>query len=58
MTAKTVAGMCKQGSHVLFLKYRDLDASGAMAASASDQISWIKARFNGQPAPSNCSKNQ
>jgi pimeloyl-ACP methyl ester carboxylesterase len=58
MTAKTVARMCKQGSQVLFLKYRDLDASGAMAASASDQISWIKARFNGQRAPSNCSKSQ
>lgn len=58
MTAKTVARMCKQGSRVLLLKYRDLDASGAMAASASDQISWIKARFDGQPAPSNCAKSQ
>jgi hypothetical protein len=55
MTAKTVSRMCRQGSRVLFLKYRDLDASGAMAASASDQISWIKARFDGHPAPGNCS---
>ncbi|MFY9904135.1 MAG: hypothetical protein WBX02_15145 [Terriglobales bacterium] len=55
MTAKTVAHMCKQGSRVLFLKYRDLDASGVMAASASDRISWIKARFDGHPAPGNCS---
>jgi hypothetical protein len=54
MTAKTVARMCKQGSRVLFLKYRDLDASGAMGASVSDQISWIKARFDGHPAPGNC----
>lgn len=58
MTAKTVARMCKQGSRVLFLKYRDLDASGAMAASASNQVSWIKARFDGQRAPSNCPKSQ
>jgi hypothetical protein len=55
MTAKTVSRMCRQGSRILFLKYRDLDASGAMAASASDQISWIKARFDGHPAPGNCS---
>lgn len=58
ITTKAVASMCKQGSRVLFLKYRNLDASGAMAASASDQVSWIKARFNGQPAPSNCSKSR
>jgi Secretory lipase len=55
MTVKTVSRMCRQGSRILFLKYRDLDASGAMAASASDQISWIKARFDGHPAPGNCS---
>ncbi len=58
ITAKIVARLCKQGSQVHFLKYRGLDASGAMAASASDQISWIKARFSGQPAPSNCSRSQ
>ncbi len=58
ITTKTVARMCQQGSRVLFLKYRNLDASGAMAASASDQVSWIKARFNGQPAPGNCAKSQ
>ncbi|HSZ64245.1 MAG TPA: lipase family protein [Terriglobales bacterium] len=58
ITTKTVARMCQQGSRVLFLKYRNLDASGAMAASASDQVSWIKARFNGQPAPGNCPKSQ
>lgn len=54
MTTKTVARMCKQGSRVLFLKYRDLDASGVIGASASDQISWINARFDGHPAPANC----
>jgi Secretory lipase len=54
MSAKTVARMCRQGDRILFLKYPDLDASGAMGASASEQISWIKARFAGYAAPSNC----
>ena len=54
MTAKTVARMCQQGDRILFLKYPHLDASGAMGASAADQISWIKARFAGDAAPSNC----
>lgn len=54
MTARTVTHMCKQGDRVLFLKYRDLDASGVVGASASDQISWIKARFAGYNPPSNC----
>jgi hypothetical protein len=54
MSEKSVTRMCKQGNRVLFLKYRDLDASGAMGASTSDQISWIKARFAGDAAPGNC----
>jgi hypothetical protein len=54
MSGKTVAHMCKQGDRILFLKYPDLDASGVMGASAADQISWIKARFAGYVAPSNC----
>jgi hypothetical protein len=54
MSSKTVARMCKQGSRILFLKYPDLDASGVMGASVADQISWIKARFAGDAAPSNC----
>jgi hypothetical protein len=54
MTGKTVARMCRQGSRILFLKYPDLDASGAMGASVADQISWIKARFAGYVAPGNC----
>src|ERR1035441_4672786 len=40
MTGKTVARMCEQGSRILFLKYRDVDASGVMGASVADQISW------------------
>jgi pimeloyl-ACP methyl ester carboxylesterase len=54
MTAQTVARMCKVGDKVLFLKYPNVDASGAMGSSTSDQISWIKARFAGREAPSNC----
>jgi len=54
MTAQTVARMCKQGDRVLFLKYPNVDASGAMGSSTSDQVSWIKARFAGYAAPSNC----
>jgi pimeloyl-ACP methyl ester carboxylesterase len=54
VTEKTVARMCKQGDRILFLKYRDLDAGGAMGASVADQLSWIEARFAGDTAPSNC----
>jgi pimeloyl-ACP methyl ester carboxylesterase len=55
MTAeKTVARMCQQGTRILFLKYPELDASGVMGGSVADQISWIKARFAGHAAPSNC----
>jgi pimeloyl-ACP methyl ester carboxylesterase len=54
MTTKTVARMCQQGDRILFLKYPNLDASGAIGASAADQISWIKARFAGDAAPGNC----
>lgn len=54
MTGQTVARMCKQGDRILFLKYPNVDAGGAMGSSTSDQISWIKARFAGHAAPSNC----
>jgi hypothetical protein len=54
MSKKTVAGMCKHGSRILFLKYPNLDASGVMGASVAGQISWIKARFAGYAAPNNC----
>jgi len=54
LSAKTVSRMCKAGHRVDFLRYPDVDASGVMGASAADQISWIKARFAGDEAPSNC----
>jgi hypothetical protein len=54
MSGKTVSRMCKQGGRVLFLRYPDVDASAVMGASVGDQLSWIKARFAGDAAPSNC----
>ncbi len=54
MSEKTVTRMCKQGDRIIFLKYAGLDASGAIGASVAYQISWIKARFAGYAAPSNC----
>jgi pimeloyl-ACP methyl ester carboxylesterase len=54
MSGETVARMCRQGDRILFLKYPNLDASGVMGASVANQISWIKARFAGYAAPSNC----
>lgn len=54
LSAATVGRMCKEGDRVLFMKYPNVDGGGAMATSTSDQISWIKARFAGYRAPSNC----
>jgi pimeloyl-ACP methyl ester carboxylesterase len=54
LSAKTVSRMCKAGDRVDFLRYPNLDASGVMGVSAAGQISWIKARFAGDNAPSNC----
>jgi Secretory lipase len=53
-TIKTVARMCTQGDRITLLKYPELDASGVLGGSVANQISWIKARFAGYPAPSNC----
>ena len=53
-TATTVAQLCKQKDRVLFIKYPDLNASAVIGASVSEQISWIRSRFAGDPAPSNC----
>jgi len=53
-SGQTVARMCKQGDRILFLRYPGVDASGVMGASVADQLSWIKARFAGYAAPSNC----
>jgi pimeloyl-ACP methyl ester carboxylesterase len=54
LTARAVGRLCEQKDRVLFVKYPGLDASGVLGNSVSEQISWIKARFSGLPAPSNC----
>ncbi|HVS86963.1 MAG TPA: lipase family protein [Candidatus Acidoferrum sp.] len=54
LTATVVARLCKQKDRVLFVKYPDLNASAVIGNSVSEQISWIRARFAGLPAPSNC----
>ncbi|HET6929436.1 MAG TPA: hypothetical protein VFI45_03885 [Candidatus Acidoferrum sp.] len=54
LTEVAVRQLCSQKDRVLFVKYPGLDASGVLGNSVSEQISWIKARFLGLPAPTNC----
>ena len=54
LTARAVGHLCEQKDRVLFVKYPGLNASGVLGNSVSEQISWIKARFSGLPAPGNC----
>jgi alpha-beta hydrolase superfamily lysophospholipase len=54
LTATAVARLCKQKDRVLFVQYPGVNASTVIGDSVSEQISWIRARFAGLPAPSNC----
>jgi pimeloyl-ACP methyl ester carboxylesterase len=54
LTATVVARLCEQKDRVLFVKYPALDASTVLGNSVSEQVSWIRARFSGLPAPGNC----
>ncbi len=54
LTATAVAQLCKQKDYVLFVTNPGLNASTVLGNSVSEQISWIRARFDGLPAPSNC----
>jgi pimeloyl-ACP methyl ester carboxylesterase len=54
LTERAVGLLCGQKDRVLFVKYPGLNASGVLGDSVSEQISWIKARFSGVPAPGNC----
>jgi NH3-dependent NAD+ synthetase len=54
LTASAIGQLCEQKDRVLFVKYPGVTASGILGNSVSEQISWIKARFSGLPAPSNC----
>jgi pimeloyl-ACP methyl ester carboxylesterase len=54
LTARAVSRLCKQQSGILFVKYPGSNASEVLSNSLSEQISWIRARFSGLPAPGNC----
>ena len=54
MTAQAVDRLCREGDRVQFYKYEGVGPAGLLGDSVRDQISWIQARFAGQPATSNC----
>ena len=54
LTAAIVGRLCQQQDHVLFVNYPGLNASAVLGNSVGEQVSWIRARFSGRPAPSNC----
>lgn len=49
-----VKQMCAAKQLVTFRSYPGLDHDPAMEKSTPDQLKWIKARFAGEPAASNC----
>jgi len=55
LAASVVARLCRQKDRVLFVKYPGHSTSSVLGDSISEQISWIRSRFAGLPAPSNCS---
>jgi hypothetical protein len=54
LTDALVSQLCQQKDHVLFVNYPGLNSSAVLGNSVGEQVSWIRARFSGQPAPSNC----
>jgi hypothetical protein len=54
LTAKVVTRLCGQKDRAVFVKYPGLNATAILENSVSEQISWIKARFAGHTAPTNC----
>lgn len=54
LTDALVGQLCEQKDHVLFVNYPGLNSSAVLGNSVGEQVSWIRARFSGQPAPSNC----
>lgn len=54
LTDALVGQLCQQKDHVLFVNYPGLNSSAVLGNSVGEQVSWIRARFSGQPAPSNC----
>jgi len=54
LTAAIIGRLCRQKDRVLFVNYPSLNPSAVLGNSVGEQVSWIRARFSGQPAPSNC----
>jgi Secretory lipase len=54
LTAALVGRLCQRKDRVLFVNYPGLNLSAVLGNSVGEQVSWIRARFSGQPAPSNC----
>jgi len=54
LTEALVGQLCQRKDHVLFVNYPGLNSSAVLGNSVGEQVSWIRARFSGQPAPSNC----
>jgi pimeloyl-ACP methyl ester carboxylesterase len=54
LTAAIVGRLCQQKDRVLFVNYPGLNPSAVLGNSVGEQVSWIRARFSSQPAPSNC----
>jgi alpha-beta hydrolase superfamily lysophospholipase len=54
LTRKTASNLCKLGDVVEYQTYAGMDHDPLVYASFRDQISWIAARFAGQPARGNC----
>ncbi len=46
--------MCSAGQPVIFRSYPGLDHDPVMQHSTPDQLTWIRTRFAGEPAVSNC----
>lgn len=49
--------MCTSGEVATFRSYPNLDHDPVMEHSTPDQLAWIKSRFAGKPATSNCAKD-
>jgi Secretory lipase len=54
LTTAIVGRLCHQKDRVLFVNYAGLNPSAVLGNSVGEQVSWIRARFSGQAAPSNC----
>jgi pimeloyl-ACP methyl ester carboxylesterase len=54
LAAAMVGRLCQQKDRVLFVNYPGLNPNAVLGNSVGEQVSWIRARFSGQPAPSNC----